>query len=49
LCPGDYPLPLGWTISAPVFGEMHRQLQRNYPLAVMGAWLAQQIAGARAR
>jgi len=43
LCPGNYPLPLGWTISSPVFDEMHRQLEQNYPLASMGAWLAQQI------
>lgn len=48
LCPGNYPLPLGWTISSPVFDEMHRQLRRNYPLATMGAWLAQQIKAAEA-
>lgn len=47
LCPGNYPLPLGWTISAPVFDEMHRQLEQNYPLATMGAWLAEQINAAR--
>jgi hypothetical protein len=43
LCPGDYPLPLGWTISPPVFAEMHRQLEQNYPLTVMTSWLAQQL------
>jgi hypothetical protein len=47
LCPGSYPLPLGWTISSPVFDEMHRQLEQNYPLATMGAWLAEQINVAR--
>jgi hypothetical protein len=46
LCPGNYPLPLGWTISSPVFDEMHRQLEQNYPLATMGTWLAQQIKAA---
>ena len=46
LCPGNYPLPLGWTISPPVFDEMHRQLEQNYPLATMGTWLAQQIKAA---
>jgi hypothetical protein len=43
LCPGNYPLPLGWTISPPVFDEMHRQLEQNYPLATMAAWLAQRL------
>ncbi|GGA30732.1 hypothetical protein [Dyella nitratireducens] len=47
LCPGNYPLPLGWTISSPVFDEMRRQLEQNYPLATMGAWLTQQIKAAR--
>jgi hypothetical protein len=46
LCPGNYPLPLGWTISPPVFDEMHRQLERNYPLASMAKWLAQQLSEA---
>jgi hypothetical protein len=44
LCPGDYPIPLGWTISAPVFDEMGRQLERNYPLAAMADALATQLA-----
>jgi hypothetical protein len=43
LCPGNYPLPLGWTISPPVFAEMHRQLEQNYPLTGMTSWLAQQL------
>ena len=47
LCPGNYPLPLGWTISPPVFEEMHRQLEQNYPIASMGAWLAQQLKDAQ--
>lgn len=46
LCPGSYPLPLGWTISPPVFDEMHRQLEQNYPLANMADWLAQQLRDA---
>lgn len=44
LCPGEYPIPLGWTISAPVFDEMARQLERNYPLAPMADALATQLA-----
>jgi hypothetical protein len=47
LCPGEYPIPLGWTISAPVFDEMGRQLERNYPLAAMADALAAQLAPAR--
>lgn len=47
LCPGNYPLPLGWTISPPVFEEMHRQLELDYPMAAMGTWLVQQIEAAR--
>jgi hypothetical protein len=47
LCPGQYPLPLGWTISSPVFDEMRRQLQQNYPLDTMAAWLAQRINNAK--
>lgn len=43
LCPGNYPLPLGWTISPPVFDEMHRQLEQNYPLTAMAMWLGQQL------
>ncbi|GFZ89000.1 hypothetical protein [Dyella caseinilytica] len=46
LCPGNYPLPLGWTISPPVFDEMHRQLEQNYPLATMATWLGQQLRDA---
>ncbi|RDS81581.1 hypothetical protein DWU98_10125 [Dyella monticola] len=46
LCAGNYPLPLGWSISPPVFEEMHRQLEQNYPMASMGAWLAQQLKDA---
>jgi hypothetical protein len=46
LCPGNYPLPLGWTISPPVFEEMHRQLEQNYPLTDMASWLAQQLRDA---
>ena len=47
LCPGNYPLPLGWTISPPVFAEMHRQLEQNYPLASMTNWLVQQLRHAK--
>ncbi len=46
LCPGDYPLPMGWTISAPVFDEMRRQLQQHYPLDRMTQWLDQQLSPA---
>ena len=46
LCPGNYPLPLGWTISPPVFDEMHRQLEQNYPLAAMTNWLGQRLRNA---
>jgi hypothetical protein len=46
LCPGNYPLPLGWTISPPVFDEMQRQLEQNYPLATMANWLDRQLRGA---
>jgi len=46
LCPGDYPLPLGWTISAPVFDEMHRQLQQHYPLDGMAQSLDEQLTRA---
>lgn len=46
LCPGNYPLPLGWTISPPVFDEMHRQLEQNYPLNTMATWLNQQLRSA---
>ncbi|RDS81505.1 hypothetical protein [Dyella psychrodurans] len=46
LCPGNYPLPLGWTISPPVFDEMRRQLEKNYPLPAMATWLDQQLRDA---
>jgi hypothetical protein len=46
LCPGNYPLPLGWTISPPVFDEMRRQLEQNYPLSTMATWLDQQLRDA---
>jgi hypothetical protein len=46
LCPDNYPLPLGWTISPPVFDEMHRQLEQDYPLTSMAKWLAQQLSAA---
>lgn len=47
LCPGNYPLPLGWTVSPPVFAELRRQLELNYPMAAMSAWLAQQLKQSR--
>ncbi|WP_266158776.1 hypothetical protein [Dyella silvatica] len=43
LCHGDYPIPLGWTISAPVFTELQRQLQQNYPLDAMAQALQEQL------
>lgn len=46
LCRGDYPIPLGWTISAPVFDELRRQLAQNYPLPAMAQALARQLAPA---
>jgi len=46
LCPGDYPIPLGWTISSPVFDEMQRQLEHNYPLATMAEALDAQLSSA---
>ncbi|WP_019463509.1 hypothetical protein [Dyella japonica] len=46
LCPGDYPIPMGWTISTPVFSELGRQLN-GYPLDAMGAALRTQLAPAR--
>lgn len=46
LCPGDYPIPLGWTISTPVFDEMQRQLEHNYPLATMAEALDTQLSTA---
>jgi hypothetical protein len=45
LCPGDYPIPLGWTISTPVFDEMQHQLEHNYPLATMAEALDAQLSG----
>jgi hypothetical protein len=44
LCHGDYPIPLGWTISAPVFTELQHQLQQNYPLDAMAQALQEQLA-----
>jgi hypothetical protein len=35
LCRGNYPIPLGWTISTPVFAELDRQLDQHYPLPAM--------------
>lgn len=46
LCPGNYPIPLGWTISTPVFSELGRQLDL-YPLQVMGDALRSQLLPAR--
>lgn len=46
LCPGDYPLPMGWTISEPVFNELNRQLE-HYPLESMGNALRTQLAPMR--
>ena len=48
LCPGDYPLPLGWTISTPVFAELQRQLAQNYPLPMMSQWLHTRLSSAKA-
>lgn len=36
----EYPIQLGWTVSAPVFAEMQRQLAQNYPLPAMARALA---------
>ncbi|PWK92555.1 hypothetical protein [Fulvimonas soli] len=44
LCGGGYPMPLGWTISAPVFEAMRRQLEANYPLDAMARALREQLA-----
>lgn len=44
LCRGNYPIPLGWTISTPVFGEMDRQLEQNYPLQAMAHALGEQLS-----
>ena len=44
LCHGNYPIPLGWTISTPVFGEMDRQLEQNYPLQAMAHALGAQLS-----
>lgn len=46
LCPGNYPIPLGWTISSPVFTELNRQVTQEYPLAAMAKALQQQLAPA---
>jgi hypothetical protein len=44
ICHGDYPVPLGWSISAPVFAELRRQLDANYPWRRMAAALDAQLA-----
>lgn len=44
LCPGNYPIPLGWTISSSVFTELDRQITQEYPLAAMAKALQQQLA-----
>lgn len=44
LCPGDYPIPMGWTISTPVFTELGRQLEQHYPLDAMSKALERQLA-----
>jgi len=46
LCPGNYPIPLGWTISTPVFSELGRQLNL-YPLQAMGDALRTQLLPTR--
>jgi hypothetical protein len=46
LCPGRYPIPLGWTLSTPVFAELQRQLQQNYPLEAMAKTLSGQLSEA---
>jgi hypothetical protein len=46
LCPGNYPIPLGWTISTPVFSELGRQLNL-YPLQTMGDALRTQLLPTR--
>lgn len=46
LCPGNYPIPLGWTISTPVFSELGRQLDL-YPLQAMGQDLREQLQRSR--
>ncbi|TBR35858.1 MULTISPECIES: hypothetical protein [Dyella] len=43
LCEGHYPIPLGWTISTPVFDELKRQLNA-YPLDAMATTLDQQLS-----
>ncbi len=45
LCAGGYPIPLGWTVSTPVFDEMQQQLTDNYPVAAMARALARQLGG----
>lgn len=46
LCPGNYPIPMGWTLSTPVYTELQRQLAQQYPVAAMGQALRQQLAPA---
>lgn len=35
LCEGEYVIPLGWTISKPVFDEMRRQLAERYDVQAL--------------
>ena len=44
LCPGNYPIPLGWSISSSVFTELDRQVTQDYPLAAMAKALQQQLS-----
>jgi hypothetical protein len=48
LCLGNYPTPLGWTLSSSVFDEMQRQLRQNYPLPQMAQALDVWLTAARA-
>jgi hypothetical protein len=47
LCSGNYPIPLGWTISTPVFAELDRQLTHHYPLKAMADALRAQLTPAK--
>ncbi len=44
LCAGNYPIPLGWTISSSVFTELDRQITQEYPLGAMAKALQAQLA-----
>lgn len=44
LCERHYPIPLGWTISEPVYDEMREQL-KEYPLDVMATELDARLSG----